>query len=70
MDLRYNPTGQPTGRPEFPGFVARSRANPETELTDPVEWERSWLETRARMSSHPELVGAFYRWKEGGPGCA
>ena len=26
LDLRYNPTGQPTGRPEFPGFVARSSA--------------------------------------------
>ena len=28
FDLRYNPAGQPTGRPMFPGFVARSRANP------------------------------------------
>lgn len=70
MDLRYNPTGQPTGRPEFPGFVARSRSNPESELRDPVVWEERWLETRSRMSAHPELVGAFYRWKEGDPGCA
>ena len=28
FDLRYNPTGQPTGRPLFPGFVARSRKDP------------------------------------------
>ena len=28
LDLRYNPTGQPTGRPQFPGFVARSRRDP------------------------------------------
>jgi len=70
MDLRYNPTGQPTGRPEFPGFVARSRSNPESELRDPVAWEQSWLDTRARMSEHPDLVGAFYRWKAGAPGCA
>ena len=28
LDLHYNPTGQPTGRPEFPGFVARSRRDP------------------------------------------
>ncbi|HUX85594.1 MAG TPA: phytanoyl-CoA dioxygenase family protein [Chloroflexota bacterium] len=70
MDLRYNPTGQPTGRPEFPGFVARSRANPESELRDPVVWKERWLETRARMSAHPELVGAFNRWKVGAPGCA
>ncbi len=36
MDLRYQPTGQPTGRPAFPGFVARSRANPDSELKDPA----------------------------------
>jgi hypothetical protein len=70
MDLRYNPTGQPTGRPEFPGFVARSRRNPESELRDPVVWKQQWLDTRARMAAHPELVGAFYRWREGAPGCA
>ncbi len=70
MDLRYNPTGQPTGRPEFPGFVARSRSNPESELTDPAVWKDLWMQTRARMSRNPELVGAFYRWKEGQPGCA
>ena len=28
LELRYNPTGQPTGRPEFLGFVARSWRNP------------------------------------------
>lgn len=70
MDLRYNPTGQPTGRPEFPGFVARSRRDPASELRDPVVWKRLWMETRARMSEHPELVGPFYRWKVGAPGCA
>ena len=70
MDLRYNPTGQATGRPEFPGFVARSRANPESELRDPVEWRQRWLDTRTRMAAHPELVGPFNRWKEGAPGCA
>lgn len=70
MDLRYNPIGQPTGRPEFPGFVARSRANPESELRDPVAWKQAWMDTRARMSAHPELVGPFHRWKAGAPGCA
>ena len=30
VDLRYLPTGQATGRPAFPGFVARSRAHPES----------------------------------------
>ena len=26
LNLRYNPNGQSTGRPEFPGFVARAYA--------------------------------------------
>ena len=28
MDLRYQQTGTPTGRPFHPDFVARSRSNP------------------------------------------
>ena len=46
FDLRYSRTGQPTGRPAFPGFVARSRANPESELKDAVAWKRLWDEAR------------------------
>ena len=34
LDLRYNETGQPTGRSHFPEFIARSKAHPENELTD------------------------------------
>jgi phytanoyl-CoA hydroxylase len=70
MDLRYNPTGQPTGRPEFPGFVARSRRDPASELGDPSVWKQLWMDTRARMAAHPDTIGEFYRWKEGAPGCA
>ena len=70
MDLRYNPIGQPTGRPEFPGFVARSRRDPSSELRDPFAWRELWLDTRARMSANPELVGPFTRWKTGDPLCA
>lgn len=43
MDLRYQPTGQPTGRPFHPDFVARSRSHPETVLTDHSEWVRQWV---------------------------
>jgi ectoine hydroxylase-related dioxygenase (phytanoyl-CoA dioxygenase family) len=70
MDLRYNPTGQPTGRPEFPGFVARSRRDPSSELHDPLAWRDLWMQTRARMAANPELVGSFTRWKVGDPLCA
>ncbi|WP_425407350.1 phytanoyl-CoA dioxygenase family protein [Hwanghaeella sp.] len=46
MDLRYHPTGQASGRPAFPGFVARSRANLDEVLRDPSEWSRSWGRAR------------------------
>ncbi|NKB72844.1 MAG: phytanoyl-CoA dioxygenase [Candidatus Latescibacteria bacterium] len=50
FDLRYNPSDQPTGRIAFPGFVARSRRDPDSELRDPAQWHRLWLETRQRMA--------------------
>ncbi len=48
VDLRYQPTGTPTGRPFHPAFVARSRAHPETVLTDGKTWRREWEEARAK----------------------
>ena len=51
FDLRYNPVGQPTGRPWFPGFVARSRANPESEVRDFEEWDRLWREAQAALEA-------------------
>ena len=38
FDLRYNPSGQPTGRPLFPGFIARSRKDPSRELPPFNRW--------------------------------
>ncbi len=49
LDLRYNPTGQPTGRPAFPGFVARSRENPQSELRDSQAWAELWEDARQRI---------------------
>lgn len=49
FDLRYNPTGQATGRPAFPGFVARSRAHPEAELHDASAWVALWSAARQRI---------------------
>jgi phytanoyl-CoA hydroxylase len=49
FDLRYNPTGQATGRPAFPGFVARSRENPDTELRDAAQWATLWSDARRRI---------------------
>jgi hypothetical protein len=69
MDLRYHATGEPSGRPQFPGFVARSRRDPDSELRDAEVWRRDWLDARARLASDPSLVGRFIReWD--GTGCA
>ena len=62
LDLRYNPTGQPTGRPEFPGFVARSRRDAESELRDPEAWARLWGGARERLAAHPAAKPA-HRWR-------
>ncbi len=68
FDLRYNPTGQPTGRGYFPGFIARSRKNPESELRDPVGWARLWREARHKLAV--EGAGPFNRWSADSPMCA
>ena len=44
MDLRYQKTGTPTGRPFYPDFVVRSRSNPDSVLDDHAEWCRMWIE--------------------------
>ena len=69
FDLRYNPIGQPTGRGHFPGFVARSRQHPETELRDPAEWAQLWYDTRHRLA-HRETEPSFNRWSADSPVCA
>ena len=68
LDLRYNPTGQPTGRPQYPGFVARSRRDPGSELRDPEAWAKLWYEARARLAVDPGPPG--HRWRGDEPACA
>jgi hypothetical protein len=71
MDLRYNPTGEASGRPAFPSFVARSRAHPEQELHDPRRWAALWLETRQRLAGLPaEEWPPFNRWSRDSELCA
>ena len=67
FDLRYNPVGQPTGRPHFPGFVAQSRQNPESELDDAAEWARLWLDARERLAG---VDVKSHRWDDQDPLCA
>ena len=72
FDLRYNPIGQNTGREIFPGFVARSRTHPESELRSAEDWRRSWLDCRARMARINQAGTdevSFSRWADGHPDC-
>jgi ectoine hydroxylase-related dioxygenase (phytanoyl-CoA dioxygenase family) len=68
FDLRYQPTGLPTGRPAFPGFVARSMSQPESELTDWRDWSQLWADARQRLSQN--MPPRFNRWNADAPACA
>ncbi|MFZ0217700.1 MAG: phytanoyl-CoA dioxygenase family protein [Candidatus Dormiibacterota bacterium] len=68
MDLRYQPVGQPTGRPMFPEFVVRSRSHPDQVVGDPATWSRRWLEARARLAE--DRPSSFNRWDPNSPLCA
>ena len=68
FDIRFNVTGQSTGRDHFPSFVARSRANPETELRDADRWRAMWEGARAKLSASPHV--SLYRWDNAAPYCA
>ena len=68
FDIRYSPVGEPTGREVFPGFVARSRLNPESELKDPDAWAKSWHEARDRLSV--KNWEHYNRWRVNGGVCA
>lgn len=68
FDLRYHPVGQATGRSFLPGFVARSRSNPESELHDPVKWREMWEDARAALAENVQPV--FNRWDGSEAVCA
>jgi phytanoyl-CoA hydroxylase len=68
LDLRYNPTGQATGRAWFPDFVARDRDTPTNEFRDPKIWADLWRSSRRRLMDDPPK--SFQRWSTNDPGCA
>ncbi len=57
FDLRYSPVGLPTGREVFPGFVARSRRDPESEMRNPASWAANWRETQMALSTAGSYSG-------------
>ena len=68
FDLRYNITGQPTGRAHFPEFIARSKSNPASELKDWREWKQLWEDARTHVAKSPHIDQ--HRWQADSPFCA
>ncbi len=70
FDLRYQPIGLPSGRSAFDpaGFVARSKAHPETELHDPAVWHDNWEAVRDALAVADDPT--FNRWRADSPVCA
>lgn len=68
FDLRYNPIGQPTGRPAFPGFVARSQADPTSVLPDHHAWTALWHAARKHLAESEQQ--RFNRWEADALVCA
>lgn len=68
FDLRYNRTGDPTGRAQFPDFVVRSRADPSLELRAWTEARALWEAARARLADAPHID--IHRWDAAAPVCA
>lgn len=56
IDLRFQPTGTPTGRYYWPDFPVRSKSNPDSVLVDHEVWSNMWQ--KALSSDSP----ASYRW--------
>lgn len=68
FDLRYNVTGQDTGRTHFPEFVARSRSEPHRALRDWRVWQQMWFDARDRLATTPHIP--IHRWDGNAPYCA
>ncbi|MEL6619887.1 MAG: phytanoyl-CoA dioxygenase family protein [Pseudomonadota bacterium] len=68
FDLRYNVTGQPTGRAHFPSFIARSVVAPDTELRDWRVWRDMWFAARDRLAAQAHIP--IHRWDADSPVCA
>ncbi len=60
MDLRYQATGTPSGRPFYPDFPVRSAVDPESVLTDYDDWCRLWI---AALDGHNDSKRRDPRWE-------
>jgi len=73
FDLRYQPVGQPTGRPGFPAFLARSTVSPDAVLADGDAWKMLWQSAFEAIATgrYPGPIYETARWEEygGQPPC-
>ena len=67
FDIRYNVTGEPTGRSHFPAFIARSKA-PDATLRDWRSYRMLWEQARRQNSAAPHIP--IHRWQSNAPYCA
>lgn len=68
FDLRYQHPDRPTGRPQLPGFLARSQARPDDVLRDVRLWHAGLEAARARLLQ--ENKPTYFRWGSTDPICA
>ena len=59
FDLRYQRTGQPSGRPVFPSVPLRSATD--DVVTDPAQWRAQWHHARDVIAAGDEPL-TFNRW--------
>ncbi len=62
MDLRYQAMNQPTGRWYVPGFVARSRAHPELEMSNADAWVATVERVAEEAAQYPDRPR--FRWPD------
>ena len=60
MDLRYQATGSPSGRPFYPHFPVRSAVDSDSVLTDYNEWCRLWS---AALDGQNDALRRDPRWE-------
>jgi len=68
FDLRFNVTGQPTGRSHLPEVILRSRQTPDKVQTDWRAWKQEWDETKQRLAQ--DAYRPQHRWDVSNPYCA
>ena len=68
LDLRYNPVGQPGGRSLLPGFIVRSRVDPDAELRSAESWAEMWHEARSALARRDDPT--YNRWNVSDSACA